>query len=68
MLTKVQKWGNSLGLRIPRSLAADAKVQPGSMVDISPRGFPAIEVFGGHRACAGDGPADEPLIPHDPRS
>lgn len=35
MLTKVQKWGNSLGLRIPRSFAADAKVGPGSVVDIS---------------------------------
>ena len=35
MLTKVQKWGNSLGLGIPRSFAADAKVEPGSVVDIS---------------------------------
>jgi antitoxin MazE len=35
MLTKVQKWGNSLGLRIPRSFAADARVGPGSLVDIS---------------------------------
>lgn len=35
MLTKVQKWGNSLGLRIPRSFAADAKVGLGSVVDIS---------------------------------
>ncbi len=35
MLTKVQKWGNSLGLRIPRSFAADARVEPGSVVDIS---------------------------------
>jgi antitoxin MazE len=35
MLTKVQKWGNSLGLRIPRSFAADARVGPGSVVDIS---------------------------------
>jgi len=35
MLTKVQKWGNSLGLRIPRSFAADARVKPGSLVDIS---------------------------------
>ena len=34
-LTKVQKWGNSLGLRIPRSFAADARVEPGSVVDIS---------------------------------
>lgn len=35
MLTKVQRWGNSLGLRIPRSFAADARVGPGSLVDIS---------------------------------
>ena len=35
MLTKVQKWGNSLGLRIPRSFAADARVEAGSLVDIS---------------------------------
>ena len=35
MLTKVQKWGNSLGVRIPRSFAADVRVRPGSVVDIS---------------------------------
>jgi antitoxin MazE len=35
MLTKVQKWGNSLGLRIPKTFAADARVEPGSVVDIS---------------------------------
>jgi antitoxin MazE len=35
MLTKVQKWGNSLGLRIPRTFAADAQVEAGSVVDIS---------------------------------
>ena len=35
MLTRVQKWGNSLGLRIPRAFAADARVEPGSLVDIS---------------------------------
>jgi antitoxin MazE len=35
MLTKVQKWGNSLGLRIPKSFAADAKVEPGTVVDIA---------------------------------
>jgi antitoxin MazE len=33
--TKIQKWGNSLGLRIPRSFAADAEVEAGSTVDIS---------------------------------
>jgi antitoxin MazE len=35
MLTKVQKWGNSLGLRIPRSFALEARVEPGVVVDIS---------------------------------
>jgi len=34
MLTKVQRWGNSLGLRIPRAFAEDAKVGPGSVVDV----------------------------------
>jgi antitoxin MazE len=35
MQTKVQKWGNSLGLRIPRAFADEAGVQAGSEVDIS---------------------------------
>ncbi len=35
MLTKVQKWGNSLGLRIPKSLAEEAAVREGSTVDIA---------------------------------
>lgn len=35
MLTKLQQWGNSLALRIPRSFAAEAEVAAGSVVDIS---------------------------------
>ena len=35
MQTKIQKWGNSLGLRIPRSFAAEAQVKDGSPVDLS---------------------------------
>ncbi len=35
MLTKIQKWGNSLGLRIPKSFASQASVQAGSTVDIA---------------------------------
>ncbi len=35
MKTKVQKWGNSLGLRIPRSFAAEAQVEAGTIVNIS---------------------------------
>ncbi len=35
MQTKVQKWGNSLGLRIPRAFAAEARVDEGATVDLS---------------------------------
>ena len=37
MITRIQKWGNSLGLRIPRALAEDADVEEGSPVDITVR-------------------------------
>ena len=35
METKIKKWGNSLGLRIPRSFAAEAQVEEGTAVDLS---------------------------------
>ena len=35
MQTKIQKWGNSLGLRIPKSFAAETSVEAGTIVDIS---------------------------------
>lgn len=35
MLTKVQKWGNSLALRIPRVYAKDARINKDSVVDVS---------------------------------
>ena len=35
MLAKVQKWGNSLSLRIPKAFAAEVAVEEGSTVDIS---------------------------------
>lgn len=35
MLTKVQKWGNSLALRIPKSFAADAQIENDSLVEVS---------------------------------
>ncbi len=35
MLTKVQKWGNSLALRIPKAFAADARIENDSLVEIS---------------------------------
>ena len=35
MQTKVQKWGNSLGLRIPKSLAEQVGVGAGSEVEVT---------------------------------
>ena len=35
MKAQVQRWGNSLALRIPKPLAEDANVKPGSVVDLS---------------------------------
>lgn len=35
MITKVQKWGNSLAIRIPRGFAEQLMVQQDSEVDLS---------------------------------
>jgi antitoxin MazE len=35
METQIAKWGNSLALRIPRSVAAEANVQEGDPVEVS---------------------------------
>ncbi|MFZ4526515.1 MAG: AbrB/MazE/SpoVT family DNA-binding domain-containing protein [Chlorobium sp.] len=35
MLTKVQKWGNSLALRIPKNWALEARLENNSEVEIS---------------------------------
>ncbi len=34
MVTKIQKWGNSLALRIPRALAEDASLTEGKPVNV----------------------------------
>jgi antitoxin MazE len=34
MITKVQKWGNSLGVRIPKAVAKDAEIREGASVDL----------------------------------
>ena len=34
MITRIQKWGNSLGLRIPKAVAEDAHVVAGARVDL----------------------------------
>jgi antitoxin MazE len=33
--TRIVKWGNSLGLRIPKSFAEEVEVRSGSTVDLS---------------------------------
>jgi antitoxin MazE len=35
MHAKVQKWGNSLALRIPKAFAVDAQLENDSLVEIS---------------------------------
>lgn len=37
MITKIQKWGNSQGLRISRQLLADADIEVGDEVSIAVR-------------------------------
>jgi antitoxin MazE len=37
MKSKVQKWGNSLALRIPKSFAEEAHISDGSNVDLQLR-------------------------------
>jgi antitoxin MazE len=38
MVTKVQKWGNSQGLRFPKALLEDAHVKVGDAVQMSVQG------------------------------
>lgn len=35
MRTKVVKWGNSLGLRIPKSFAEEVQISDGTEIDLS---------------------------------
>jgi antitoxin MazE len=35
MQTRISKWGNSLGVRIPKAFAAEAGLDDGTAVDIS---------------------------------
>ena len=38
MITKIQQWGNSLALRIPKAFAVEAKLHKGAIVDVSEEG------------------------------
>jgi antitoxin MazE len=37
VITKVQKWGNSQGLRLSKELLSDADIEVGDAVDVSAR-------------------------------
>jgi antitoxin MazE len=54
MLTKIQKWGNSQGLRLAKNLLADAQLGVGDEVDISVKDgimivTPAKRIRGRHK-------------------
>lgn len=38
MTTKIQQWGNSLALRIPKAFAIEAHLHKGAVVDVSEEG------------------------------
>jgi antitoxin MazE len=53
MVTKVQKWGNSQGLRLPKQVLEDARIAVGDDVDVTARDgmiviAPARRVRGKH--------------------
>jgi antitoxin MazE len=65
MLAKIQKWGNSQGLRLTKSLLADAQLGVGDEVDIRVKDgtmivTPAKRIRGKHRL--------EDLVAHIPEN
>jgi antitoxin MazE len=53
MITKVQKWGNSQGVRLSKELLSDVDIKVGDAVDVAARDgalivTPARRVRGGH--------------------
>ena len=44
METRVQKWGNSLALRIPKLFASQIGLEPNSLVELSVRGAELVIV------------------------
>ena len=55
MITKIQKWGNSLGLRIPKGIAEDAHVAEGARVDLKVENGRLV-IAAVSRSCAVAGP------------
>ncbi len=50
MTAKIQKWGNSLALRIPKTVARDTKLENGSAVNLAVHGGKiVVEPLGKHQ-------------------
>lgn len=49
MITKIQKWGNSLAVRIPRSIAEDTHLSSGKSVNLAVRDGDIIIAPSRHR-------------------
>jgi antitoxin MazE len=53
MITKIQKWGNSQGVRLSKALLSDAEIDVGDAVDVAVRDgalvvTPVRRIRGGH--------------------
>ena len=48
MTTTIQKWGNSLALRIPKNVARDVQLENGSVVNLAVRGGKVVVEEGRH--------------------
>ncbi|MBU1694603.1 MAG: AbrB/MazE/SpoVT family DNA-binding domain-containing protein [Verrucomicrobia bacterium] len=44
MIATVRKWGNSLGVRIPKSVAQDTRLHEGSQIDVRGEGSRVVIV------------------------
>ncbi len=38
MLTKIQKWGNSFAIRIPKAFASEVRIEKDSVIELSLKG------------------------------
>ena len=54
MRSNVQRWGNSLALRIPSALAREVDLQEGAVVDIAARGGKLVVERAAHRFVLAD--------------
>ena len=54
MRTRIQRWGNSLALRIPSALAEETELQEGAEVDVAVRRGKLVVARSTHRVSLSD--------------